>query len=85
MPARAAVVRSAAGRDKGRLLAVVRAEDAAVFVCDGKERPLNRPKRKNKRRILPTQAVLPEEALATDRALRRALRQLDAEMNDNIK
>lgn len=85
MLARAAVVRSAAGRDKGRLLAVVRAENAAVFVCDGKERPLNRPKRKNIRHVTPTQAALPEDALANDRALRRALRRLDAEMNDNIK
>ena len=83
MIARAAVVRSAAGRDKGRLLAVVGAEAAAVFVCDGKERPLNRPKRKNIRHIVPTSVSLPEAALATDRALRRALRRLDAEMNDN--
>ena len=85
MLARAAVVRSAAGRDKGRLLAVVRAENAAVFVCDGKERPLNRPKRKNIRHVTPTQAALLEDALANDRVLRRALRRLDAEMNDNIK
>jgi ribosomal protein L14E/L6E/L27E len=80
---RAAVVRSAAGRDKGRLLAVVQAEKACVFVCDGKERPLSRPKRKNVRHIMPTQAALPEAAFASDRALRGALRRLEAEWNGN--
>ena len=41
------LVISTAGRDSGRLMLVVRAEENAVFVCDGGERPLERPKRKN--------------------------------------
>ena len=41
----------------------------------GKGRPLERPKRKNIRHISPTLTVLPEEALATNRKLRAALRE----------
>ena len=41
------VVLSKAGRDKGRLLAVVRLEKNRVFLCDGKERPLEKAKAKN--------------------------------------
>ena len=66
------VVRSLAGRDKDRLLAVVAAEDGAVYVCDGKERPLERPKRKNPRHIEDTGFTL-GTAAESNRALRKAL------------
>ena len=41
------VVVSLAGRDKGRLLAVTGVNEKGVLVCDGKERPVERPKLKN--------------------------------------
>ena len=41
------IVCSKAGRDKGYFMVVVEEGDGFVFVCDGKERPLERPKRKN--------------------------------------
>ena len=63
---RGQVVRSKAGRDQGSFMAVL---------ADGKGRPLERPKRKNIRHISPTLTVLPEEALATNRKLRAALRE----------
>lgn len=67
------VVRSLAGRDKDRLLAVVAAgDDGAVYVCDGKERPLERPKRKNPRHIEDTGFVI-GAAADSNRALRKAL------------
>lgn len=72
---RGTVVYSAAGRDKGRLLAVVGTDNGWVFVCDGKERPLHRAKRKNPRHLIRTEYRLDEESLATDLKLRRALRQ----------
>ena len=75
MPERGRVVVSAAGRDKGRLLAVVGTKNGAVLVCDGKERPLNRAKRKNLRHLIVTGHRLDEESLATDLRLRRTLRQ----------
>lgn len=68
------IVRSRAGRDKGNYLAVTAIEDNAVLICDGKERPLERPKRKNLKHIAVTTAVLGADDMANNRALRRALR-----------
>lgn len=48
---RGCVVRSTAGRDKGRLLAVTAVTQRGVEVCDGKERKLLRPKIKNPKQI----------------------------------
>ena len=77
------VVRSSAGRDKGRLLAVMREEKNRVLICDGKERPVDRPKSKNIRHVEITQASLSEAEIATNRALRKALGRLNAEINGN--
>ena len=68
------VVRSLAGHDKGGFLAVVQVAPPFAFVCDGKRRPLERPKRKKLFHLAPTGTVLPEEALKTNRKLRSALR-----------
>ncbi len=68
------IVRSGAGRDKGAYLAVVGAADDKLLVCDGKERPLERPKRKNRKHLEFTNRFLSNEQLATNKALRRALR-----------
>ena len=78
-----AVVRSSAGRDKGKLLAVVKSEQKKVLVCDGKERPVERPKSKNIRHVEATQASLTQAELSTNRALRKALGRLSAEINGN--
>ena len=80
---RGTVVRSSAGRDKGNLLAVMQQEENRVFVCDGKERPIDRPKSKNIRHIQATGFSVTESELETNRALRKALRRLDAEINGN--
>ncbi len=80
---RGRVVRSLAGRDKGYLLAVMQEEKDRILVCDGKERPVDRPKSKNIRHVEITQALLSEEELSTNRALRKALRRLNAENNGN--
>ena len=40
------VVKSKAGRDKGRFMVVINFDESHVYVCDGKERPLERPKKK---------------------------------------
>ena len=66
------IVRSTAGRDKGRLLVVTAVQTDAVLVCDGKERPLERAKRKNPRHIEDTGFVLGQKA-ESNRALRKAL------------
>ena len=71
---RGQVVRSLAGHDKGGFLAVVQVAPPFAFVCDGKRRPLERPKRKKLFHLAPTAMVLPEEALRTNRQIRSALR-----------
>ncbi len=77
------VVKSLAGRDKGKLLAVMQSDEARVFVSDGKERPVNRPKSKNIRHLSGAVASLSEEEMRGNRALRKALGRLSAEINGN--
>ncbi len=79
---RGRVVRSLAGRDKGYLLSVTEAEGSRVYVCDGKERPIDRPKVKNSRHLEPTEIFLSEDDMASDRALRRALKKAGAELSN---
>ncbi len=67
------VVRSVAGRDKGRLLYVVENRGDRILVCDGKERPLSRPKSKNPRHLRAVPCSLDAGQTQTDRALRKAL------------
>ena len=64
---------SLAGRDKGRLLAIVESREDYVLVCDGKERPLQRPKRKNISHLKAMNIRLEEEAFRGNRALQKAL------------
>ena len=67
------IVCSKAGRDKGYFMVVVDCRENFVFVCDGKERPLERPKRKNKKHLQFTNTVLSEKSYNTNKALRKAL------------
>ena len=67
------VVKSIAGRDCGYLLAVLSQENNYVFVCDGKERPLENPKKKNLKHLIKTNVVLTTEDMESNRKLRKAL------------
>ena len=69
------VVLSKAGRDKGRLLAVVRLEKNRVFLCDGKERPLEKAKAKNPRHVEKTELFVDRSSMETNRKLRKTLKQ----------
>ncbi len=71
---RGQVVRSIAGHDKGGFLTVLEVTPPCALVCDGKRRPLERPKRKKLFHLAPTATVLSEEALKTNRQIRTALR-----------
>lgn len=75
---RGQIVKSLAGRDKGCLLTVVSADENQIFVCDGKERPLNNPKRKNPRHIESVGMCISDNQMASDRALRKALAAIKA-------
>lgn len=70
------IVCSKAGRDQGRFLVVVGYEGEYFLLADGKERPLERPKRKRKIHLGVTNTVLGETSLRSNRELRRALQQL---------
>lgn len=80
---RGRIVKSLAGRDKGYYLAVMQVENGCVILCDGKERPIDRPKSKNIRHVEATEFSLSETELASNRALRKALRRLSSELNVN--
>ena len=75
------VVESLAGRDKGYLLCVIGWEDGCVLVADGKERPLERPKKKNPNHLAPLlqlQALTWE--LRGNKALRKALNRMEYQL-----
>ena len=46
------IVRSDAGRDKGKLFYVLRTEGAFLLLADGKSRRVETPKRKKRRHVL---------------------------------
>ncbi len=64
---------SKSGRDKGYFLVVIKEENGFLYVADGKERPLNNPKKKNPKHLSLTNRYLSETDLRNDRSLRRAL------------
>ena len=75
---RGQVIKSAAGRDKGYLMTVISYDGKSVFVCDGKERRLGNPKRKNPKHITITAYSLTEEDMNSDRGLRKALARIES-------
>lgn len=79
------IVRSIAGRDKGSFLVVVGFEGNKICLCDGKERPLERPKKKNVKHLSSTACVLGEDQLKTNRSIRHALRDYASECCNSQK
>ncbi|HSK69371.1 MAG TPA: KOW domain-containing RNA-binding protein [Candidatus Limnocylindria bacterium] len=54
---------SLAGRDKGRAFMVLCPVDAQfVLVCDGRNRPVAKPKKKRRKHLMPTRHEMPELA-----------------------
>ena len=72
------VVVSGSGRDKDLLLAVVKTDENYVYVCDGHERPLCNPKRKNPRHLIPTRHCVDQSAFRGNNALKKQLSQIAA-------
>lgn len=67
-------MRSRAGHDCGAFFAVVSTAGSFAMICDGKERTLEQPKKKNLKHLSPTQTVLSEDDLKTNKQVRAALR-----------
>lgn len=78
---RGQLVRSKAGRDKTRILAVLAVDGPMLLVADGDLRKLDNPKRKKMQHVAPTTTVLENELLKSDQQLRDAIRVYDAARN----
>ena len=61
------------GRDKNYFLVIVEEEGNIAYVCDGKERPLERPKKKNVKHLAFTNTVLDKDCFKSNKGLRIAL------------
>lgn len=70
---RGQIVSSKAGHDKGCFFVIVADEFPFAFICDGKRRPLERPKKKKYIHFSKTNYFLSEDEMQTNRALRKAL------------
>lgn len=78
------VVISKAGRDKGYFLAVSKITEDGVYVCDGKERPVERPKKKNPLHLTVTHYVLSDDKTATNRSLKKALKEVSESVESEV-
>ena len=78
MPVVGTVVKSAAGHDKNKFYVIVETDGDSVYIADGKARPLEKPKRKNGKHVRKTNMVLDLNAVATNKKLREALRDIGA-------
>ncbi len=67
------IVCSKRGRDKGYFMVVVDESEGFVYLSDGKERPLERPKKKNVKHIAVTNTVLEAECFKNNKRLRKSL------------
>ncbi len=76
------VVKSTAGRDQGGYYVAVEAEDRFVFIADGKERKLEKPKRKNVKHISPTRYVI-DTADLTNKKLKRLLSEFSTQNSED--
>lgn len=72
------VVRSRAGRDQDGFFVVVRQEGDFAWLCDGKRRPLTRPKKKRLRHLQATDGFIGIDAIRSDKQLRELLKGLHA-------
>ena len=74
--ARGMIVRSGAGRDKGKLMVILEIDGDFALLADGKERKLAKPKRKRIKHLKTTNTLLNAGDLEdiTDKRLREIIR-----------
>lgn len=70
---RGMVVKAAAGKEKNGFFVVTSFDGEYAQICDGKRRPLERPKRKKAKHLCLTKKVLCERSMVTNREIRKAL------------
>ena len=81
---RGTVVKSKAGRDEDSFMIVLEDLGKYSLVCDGKKRPLERPKQKNNIHLAETKTVICNESLLTNKQIKRALREFKAKLTEVI-
>ncbi|MBQ6818060.1 MAG: hypothetical protein IJP35_00445 [Clostridia bacterium] len=64
-------------------MAVVGQEGDFLLLCNGKDRPLERPKKKNRKHIGLTNTVLDNGSMSTNRSLRRTLKSFSDVAHEN--
>lgn len=69
------IVKANAGRDKGRYFVAIAASGGFVYIADGKERKLQKPKRKNPKHISPAGVNIDVTGL-TNRKLRQLIKKV---------
>ena len=79
---RGQLVRSKAGRDKTRTLAVLAVDGQMLWLADGNLRKVGDPKRKKVKHVAPTTTVLANELLKSDQSLSDAIAAYDAACAD---
>ena len=75
------VVKSIAGHDKNTYFVVEKAEGGFVYIANGKERKLEKPKRKNIKHILVTSDKFDFKEI-TNKKLRRLLNEYENKVNN---
>ena len=71
------VVKATAGRDRGKLFYVIGADEQFLLLANGKDRPLDRPKRKkckHVQKVLRSETRVAEKLLAGDKVINSELR-----------
>lgn len=67
------VVKAKAGRDKDDFFVVLEFDEKYVFICNGKRRTLEKPKKKNIKHLALTNTVLPIDELISNKRVKSAL------------
>ncbi|MBR3844440.1 MAG: hypothetical protein IKM39_02915 [Clostridia bacterium] len=65
-------------------MVVADSKGETLLVCNGKDRPLERPKKKNRKHIGLTNTVLDSGSMSTNRSLRRALNEYSGVAQDDV-
>ena len=82
------VVEATAGRDSGKLFFVVSTEEGYVLLCNGKDRPLEKPKRKKRKhaeKVLRSETRVAAKLLAGDKVLNSELRRDLAYLSQHLQ
>jgi len=74
------VVKSIAGHDKNSHYVAIKVDNEYVYIADGKERKLEKPKRKNIKHISMTTTVFNLDEV-TNKKLRKLLAEFDSTVN----